>query len=107
MKIELPNYHWFVCQHEGRYVANVYTGSLGTQSDVGCIGVCTFHYRGYVDTASGKESEFRVIAECYLIQPWHLGGKKTDWERAELGYAEEGMAQAEKWLSDMSSRYGF
>lgn len=107
MKIELPNYHWFVSRHEGRFVTNIYSGSAGTLGDVGCIGTRTFNYRVYVDISSGNESEFRLIVESYIIQPWHLGGHKTDFEKTEFLCSEDYVAQAAIWLSEVSKKYGF
>ena len=107
MKIELPSYHWFASQHEGRFVTNVYFGSAGTPGDAGCISTRTFNYRVYVDISSGKEDEFRLIAESYLIQPWNLGGHKTDFEKAEFLCSEDCVVQAADWLSEVSSKYGF
>ena len=107
MKIELPNYHWFVSRHEGRFVTNIYSGSAGTHGDVGCIGTRTFNYRVYVDISSGNENEFRLIAESYIRQPWHLGGHKTDFEKTEFLCSEDCVVQATKWLSEISAKYGF
>ena len=107
MKIELPNYHWFVSRHEGRFVTNIYSGSAGTLGDVGCIGTRTFNYRVYVDISSGNESEFRLIVESYIIQPWHLGGHKTDFEKTEFLCSKDCVVQATKWLSEISAKYGF
>lgn len=107
MKIELPNYHWFVSQHEGRFVTNIYSGSAGTLGDSGCICTRTFNYRVYVDISSGNESEFRLIVESYIIQPWHLGGHKTDFEKTEFLCSEDCIVQATKWLSEISAKYGF
>ena len=107
MKIELPNYHWFVGRHEGRFVTNIYSGSAGTLGDVGCIVTRTINFRVYVDISSGNESEFRLIAESYIIQPWHLGGHKTDFEKTEFLCSEDCVVQATKWLSEISAKYGF
>ena len=107
MKIELPNYHWFISQHEGRFATNIYSGSAGTLGDAGCIGTRTFNYRVYTNISSGNESEFRLIAESYIIQPWHLGGHKTDFEKTEFLCSEDCVVQATKWLSEISAKYGF
>ena len=107
MKIELPKYEWLVNKHEGRFVTNVYSGSAGTQGNEGCIGSRTFNYRVYVDISSGKESEFRLISESYIIQPHHLGGKKTNFERADFSCSEHCLIQVIKWLSEISRKYGF
>ena len=107
MKIELPNYHWFVSRHEGRFVTNIYSGSAGTLGDSSCICTRTFNYRVYVDISSGNESEFRLIVESYIIQPWYLGGHKTDFEKAEFLCSEDCIAQVANWLSEVSGKYGF
>ena len=107
MMIELPNYHWFLSKHEGRFVTNIYSGSAGTVGDSGCIFTRTFNYRVYVNISSGNESEFRMVAESCIIQPWHLRGNKTDFEKAEFLCSEDCIAQVTKWLSEVSGKYGF
>lgn len=106
-KIDLLRYHWLVSKHEGRFVTNSYSGSMGTLTDQGCVSVRTFNYRIYVDISSGEESTFRLIAETYIIQPWHLGGNKTDTERAEFESSENGVKEAEEWLARTAAKYGF
>ena len=66
-KIDLPNLHWLISKHEGRYATNVWSASLGTSPSDGCITVKTFNYRVYVDTSCANESEFRLIAKSYII----------------------------------------
>ena len=106
-KIDLPRYQWLVSKHEGRFVTNTYSGSMGTLPDQGCVSVRTFNYRVYVDISSGEESTFLLIAESYIIQPWHLGGHKTDAERAEFECSESGVRGAEEWLARTAAKYGF
>ena len=106
-KIDLPRYHWLVSKHEGRFVTNVYSGPLGTLPDQGCVSVRTFNYRVYVDTSSGEENTFRLIAESYIIQPWSRGGNKTDFERAEFENSEKGVEDAGEWLTRTATKYGF
>lgn len=106
-KIDLPRYHWLVSKHEGRFVTNTYSGSMGTLPDQGCVSVRTFNYRVYVDISSGEESTFCLIAESYIIQPWNLGGHKTDTERAEFESSESGVREAEEWLARTAAKYGF
>ena len=106
-KIDLPRYHWLASKHEGRFVTNTYSGSMGTLPDQGCVSVRTFNYRIYVDTSSGEENTFRLIAESYIIQPWSLGGNKTDFERAEFEGSEKGVKDAEEWLGQTAAKYGF
>ena len=50
-KIDLPRYHWLVSKHEGRFVTNTYSGSMGTLPDQGCVSVRTLNYRVYVDNS--------------------------------------------------------
>ena len=107
LQVELPSYRWLISRHEGRFVTNVYSGSTGTLPDAGYTCTKTFHYKVYADSSSGEESKFRLIAETYLIQPWHLGGGKTDAERAEFACSEQGILQAAKWLAETSVKYGF
>ena len=106
-KIDLPRYQWLVSKHEGRFVTNTYSGSMGTLPDQGCVSVRTLNYRVYVDTSSGEESSFRLIAESYIIQPWNRGGNKTDFERAEFESSEKGISEAEEWLGRTAAKHGF
>ena len=106
-KIDLPHYHWLVSKHEGRFVTNTYSGSMGTLTDQGCVSVRTFNYRVYMDISSGEESSFRLIAETYIIQPWSRGGNKTDFERAEFESSENGISEAEEWLGRTAAKHGF
>ena len=106
-KIDLPRYHWLVSKHEGRFVTNTYSGSMGTLPDQGCVSVQTFNYRVYVDISSGEENSFRLIAESCIIQSWGCGGNKTDFERAEFENSENSVKEAEEWLERTAAKYGF
>ena len=106
-KIDLPRYHWLVSKHEGRFVTNTYSGSMGTLPDQGCVSVRTLNYRVYVDTSSGEETSFRLIAESYIIQPWNRGGNKSDFERAEFESSEKGISETEEWLGRTAAKHGF
>ena len=106
-KIDLPRYHWLVSKHEGRFVTNTYSGSMGTLPDQGCVSVRTLNYRVYVDTLSDEENTFRLIAESYIIQPWSRGGNKTDFELAEFENSEKGVEDAGEWLARTATKYGF
>ena len=106
-KIDLPHYHWLVSKHERRFVTNNYSGSMGTLPDQGCVSVRTFNYRVYVDISTREENTFRLIAESYIIQQWHLGGHKTDTERAEFEGSESGVREAEEWLGRTAAKHGF
>ena len=104
---DLPHCHWLVSKHEGRFVTNVYSGSMGTLPDQGCVNVRTFNYRIYVDISSGDESTFRLIAKSYVSQPWNCGGKKTDFDRAEFENSENDVPDAEERLRRTTTKYGF
>ena len=106
-KIDLPRYHWLISKHEGRFVTNTYSGSMGTLPDQGCVSVRMFNYRVYVDISSGEESKFHLIAESYIIQPWSRGGNKSDFERAEFESSESGVNEAKEWLGRTAAKYGF
>ena len=106
-KIDLPNLHWLISKHEGRYATNVWSASLGTSPSEGCINIKTFNYRVYVDTSCANESEFRLIAESYIINPWSDGGNKSDMEHAEFEVSENSVTRAREWLSQTATKYGF
>ena len=107
MKIDLPKYHWLISRQEGRFVTNVYSGSLGTLGDSGCIGTRTFNYKVFADISSNTENDFRIVAESYIIQPWNLGGNKTDLECKEFECSEGGVVQAAECLAEISTKYRF
>ena len=106
-RIELPHYRRFFSKQEGRYIANPYSGSLGTNPSRGCVTELTFHYRIWVDISSGVEEDFRIIAETYLRQPWSLGSGVTDSMRAEFENNEASLADAAAWISAMADKHGF
>ena len=45
--------------------------------------------------------------ECFIIEPWNKGSIQTNFHQAEFECSEDGIKQAEKWLSEMSSKLGF
>ena len=106
-KIDLPHLHWLISRHEGRYATNVWSASLGTSPSEGCTNVKTFNYRVYVDIFCGNESEFRLVAESYIIKPCSAGGHKSDMEHAEFEVTEAGRTLASEWLSQTATIYGF
>ena len=105
--INLPRHLWFLNDHEGKPVINVHTNSYGTDPDEGCLHVKTFNYKVYVDISSGDESQYKLIAECYVIQPWDLGSEKTDFNRSEFENSDEGIKAASDWLSKTAMSLGF
>ena len=85
----------------------MWSASLGTSPSEGCIKIKTFNYRVYVDISCGTESEFRLIAESYIINPWSDGGNKSDMEHAEFEVSENSVTRAIEWLSQTATKYGF
>lgn len=94
--INIPDISWLVNEREGW--KNCFSGSLGTTQN-GCLTAPTFNYRVYVNDD--------LIAECFIIQPWHLGGQKINFARAEFECSDKGVKHASEWLSDMVIKYGF
>ncbi len=103
----LPNISWFVSKHEGKYVKNTYSGSMGTSPESGCFRTRTFNYRVFVDTGAGQENEFSLTVETYIIQPRQRGSGKTDEVRETFECSDDGVHRAEEWLWDMATKYGF
>ena len=106
-RIDLPRHHWLVSKHDGRFVTNVHSGSMGTLPNQGCVSVRTFNYRVYVDMSGKEEIAFRLIVETYIMQPWSRGGRKTDFERTEFENSENGVKEAEEWLGRTAAKHGF
>ncbi len=106
-RIELPDLHWFVNRYEGRFLTNTFSGSLGTSAGTGCLRVRTFHFRVFMDVSSSNEETFRLIAKAYVLQPWHLGGDKTDVTSAAFEGTVQGISEAEQWLVQTIQRLGF
>lgn len=88
-------------------MTNTYSASIGTISERGCICTKTFNYRVYVDASSGQDETFCLVAECFIIQPWSDGGNKADYKQMKFENSKHGIAQAEEWLSEISSEQGF
>ena len=45
--------------------------------------------------------------ECFIIEPWNMGSTQTNFQQANFECSEDGIKQAEKWLSEISSKLGF
>lgn len=95
--INIPDISWFANKKEGW--KNCFSGSLGTTPN-GCLTVNTFNYRVYVN-------EDYLVAECFIIQPWYLGGQKTNFVQAEFECSDNGALKAGEWISDMALKYDF
>lgn len=106
-KIELPLMNWLIQGGGNKYVTNNYSGSLGATPSTGSISERTFNYRVCVDTSSGERDSFLLKVETYIIQPWNLGGNKTDPECASFPCTEDGLRLSAQWLSETSAKYGF
>jgi hypothetical protein len=44
--------------------------------------------------------------ECFIIEPWNKGSIQTSFQQVEFECSKDGIKQAEKWLSEMSSKLG-
>lgn len=106
-QVELPRHHWFINKTEGKNVTNIFYGSVGTDSDTGCVDKKTFNYRVWVDTSYETEAEYRLCAECFIVHPWTEGGKKTDFTKKDFESSDKGVAQAAEWLTEMTGEYGY
>ena len=95
--IQLPNYSWFVQKQGEKYLTNVYSGSLGTDPQEGCISKTTFNYRAFVQIAKdvGPVS-FNV--EYYWRFPWNKGGTTTEVVSMKFDASAQSIAKAEAWL---------
>lgn len=100
--IKLPSYNMFVAKADGKYVLNSMTGSAGTDPLCGCLHKYTFNYKVNA-IKPNKDSMSKILkAECWLIYPWSLGGKKKELATKEFECSEQGIKDAEKWLNTIS-----
>ena len=99
-KIDLPRIEWLYRNEGGKLIVNPYSGSLGTQTNRGCVSVCTFNYRVFAENNE-------LIAACFLIQPFQHGSKKTNYVKKSLAPTSDGIRMASEWLSQTAESYGF
>lgn len=102
MAIELPKYSWFVSGAGSSYVTNSYSGSCGTSPTLGCLSVTTFNYRVFVESI---DSDWKIVAEYYLILPWSEGGSIKELTREVFDNSQAGLDEAAEWLSVASQKY--
>lgn len=95
--IKLPNYLWFVQEHNGDYLINVYSGSLGTDPQEGCINKTTFNYKAFVKLIK-DEGPVSFYVEYYWRLPWNQGGATSEVVSMEFDASAESIVKAEKWL---------
>ncbi|MBR3966304.1 MAG: hypothetical protein IKJ91_04425 [Clostridia bacterium] len=106
-KIKLPLLNWLVSEENGHYATNIYSGSVGTDPEKGCLGTRTFNYRAYVKIVGEKKKHLFLIVIAFIIGPWVGGCEVTDYECKMFKCTERGKRKAEKWLSNKSEKYGF
>lgn len=95
--IQLPNYLWFVQEQGGKYLTNVYSGSLGTDPQEGCMNKTIFNYKAFVKITE-EEGPVSFCAEYYWRFPWNQGGRTSEVVAMEFDVSAESIAKAEKWL---------
>ena len=96
--IQLPNYLWFIQKQGEKYLTNVYSGSLGTDPQEGCMDKATFNYKAFIKTEKDVGPiAFRV--ECFWRLPWNQGGSTTEVVAMEFDASAESITKAEKWLT--------
>lgn len=95
--IRLPNYLWFVQEQGGKYMTNVYSGSLGTDLQESSMNKAIFSYKAFVKTTK-DESPISFYAEYYWRFPWNQGGATSEVVSMEFDVSEESIAKAKKWL---------
>lgn len=95
--IQLPNYLWFVQEQGGKYLTNVYSGSLGTDPQEGCMNKTTFNYKAFVKTTK-DEGHISFYVEYHWRFPWNQGGAISEVVSKEFDASAESIAKAEEWL---------
>ena len=102
--IKLPSYNMFVAKSDGKYALNSMTGSAGTDPLCGCLHKYTFNYKVAAIKPDNDSTPKILMAECWLISPWKLGGKKQKLACKEFECTEQGIKEAEKWLNIISEK---
>ena len=95
--IQLPNRSWFIQKQREAYLTNVYSGSLGTDPQKGCMNKTTFNYKAFVKVTK-DEGPVSFHVEYYWRFPWSQGGATSEVVSMEFDASVEGIAKAEKWL---------
>lgn len=83
--IELPSLKWF-------NFGNVFTGSVGTEPEKGCLNSTTFNYK--VKITDGN----KLTVVCWFMLPWNAS---TNMDEAVIGLFNAdnfGIEIAENWL---------
>jgi hypothetical protein len=106
-EIVMPHLDCLVTKHDGKYVSNAHSGSMGTQADHGVVCARTFNYRFYADLSGGEWEKFIIVAEAFVRLPWSEGGTQTAPEQMRFPCTPEGLAEAEVWLNQKAAENGF
>lgn len=94
--IQLPNRSWFIQKQGGKYITNVYSGSLGTNSQEGCINQFTFNYR--VSIIVKDNDEISLHAECFWRTPWREDARIIGFSECDFAVTDEGIKDSNEWL---------
>lgn len=102
MIINLPQLSWFRQIQDNRPVRNIFTGSLGTNSEHGSLRCTTFNYKVYAeDTAKeGEEENIVLIAQCHIQLPWAQNLECKNHQQKEFEFSPQGITQAATWLEE-------
>ncbi|MBO7217109.1 MAG: hypothetical protein J6V50_00235 [Clostridia bacterium] len=95
--IKLTNYIWFIQEQGGKFITNIYSGSLGTNPIRGFMNKTTFNYKAYIKV-SKETGPVSFQTEWYLRYPWSTGGKVSETFIKEFSPSQEGINEAENWL---------
>lgn len=95
--IQLPNYSWFIQKQGEEFLTNTYSGSLGTDSQEGCMNRTTFNYKAFVKTTK-DEGPISFYVEYHWRFPWNQGGETSEVVSMEFNASAESIAKAEEWL---------
>lgn len=99
-KTELPAYSWFSQVMYGKYLGNVFTGSLGTSPEKGCLWCSTLKYKVYLDFSD--EENICIAAEYCRVPPITENGVEEDYIRKTFPASQEGLDDAARWLNSVA-----
>lgn len=95
--IKLPLYNWFVNKVETTPVSNTFKGSVGTDALHGMLSGLTFRYT--VKVLNVGKDDVKLEASYYTVSAFSQGNEKSEPVSQEFECSDQGILQAEKWLS--------
>lgn len=90
-QIDFPSWSW-VCKLGPE---RKYTGSIGTDSQKGCLSKYTFHYAIWKDET--EEGEKRLHISC-IVQPPVYSQETNENEEITYPFSEEYAEEAKQWI---------